>query len=316
MGAEDCKTSGVRDSAEFPACVPSLALTAEERALLNDPAAFQEGDDGGFQGQSRHPAARAAGSAERAAAYGKIASMAAARVRFHIPKEMRGADDRHCKLWAENQTSSLLGLDYVMSAHVPLSKVALQGQEDASLSPGEVARQTKYNLETLVLATVNCAAWRKNWIAGFLTTIITAYRSSSLLVLEAIKGGPATNCEIRFIEEAMHLLGFQVPVFRADRGRFLTWRWTLERPGGEELVVRLYQYKSVDVVEVEGDVAWDLRAERKHAMAPNLKSVAVASCPLKDKDDNPVHDTLNTKLNEGLDYAIRHAEAKGWYENW
>ena len=227
------------------------------------------------------------------------------------------------QLWCGNQ--DLSSLDMAFSRLLPLSELPLKQHEGDDPEAIDVARGIKDNLETIILATVHCPGWRKSWIQSFVMTVITQYMQCSYVMLQSVKGGAATDCEINFIEEVMPLMGFTVaynhgkPAFRTSasnwtgKAPFTEWRWEIQRPGAKPFMVNLYQYQDADNLPVEfvEIFAWAFQDQSK---APNLRRVAVVSCPLKGLPpaNQLTHDILNKKLAEGLDRGLERATTKGW----
>merc|ERR1711862_621290 len=99
------------------------------------------------------------------------------------------------------------------------------------------------------------------------------YQQCKFLILEAVKGGPATDFEVRFIEEVMPLLGFNVNSFRQRHpsGRFTIWSWEKERDGAEDFNVILFQYHTVEDVDADSDIAFDVRPVQEQNKSPNFQ---------------------------------------------
>ena len=158
------------------------------------------------------------------------------------------------------------------------------------------------------LATVYCPAWKVCWMRHAIHLIISHYATCGILCLHAVKGGPNTNMEVRFIEEIMPLLGFKTCEFRSDFPTNFFWRWSMERPdGAEDYKVDLFQWKTVHKMEVYW-VARSLGAYPRYSAAPCLIRTCVISCPLFGADDEPVHDMLNEKILKGIDASEENAK--------
>lgn len=135
------------------------------------------------------------------------------------------------------------------------------------------------------------------------------------LNLFAIKGGPATDAEIRFAEVVMPLLGFSVTQFRGWTGRrrsMLRWQWTLQRRDAAPFSVCLYQWLLADYVDV-GIIKDRLLPTRDTATVPNLRRCAVISSPLYGLTGDLVHEVLNSKIEEAMQQAIRESRT-GWQD--
>ena len=122
-------------------------------------------------------------------------------------------------------------------------------------APAGAAKQaTLDSFGTAVLATVEAGAWRLNWVAGLLYILLSCVPRCGELNLLAIKGGPACDCEIKFIEALMEELGAKVETFRkviAD-GKYILWCWFLQRKGAGTCLVQLYQFQKVEYADVAG----------------------------------------------------------------
>lgn len=296
------------DNADYREAVEAYGL---EKA--NDPSRIKANSTKEDVAMS-HPANMKASESELGEARERICTIAAGRVFFHPFQD--GAVN-----WAQNQASGLKALDAMFAAFLPLltATSALMTDEVFS-SPEELAQNTKAHVATLVLATVYCPAWRLSWITGFMMLVLTHFRCCSILQLLSVKGGPNTDCEIRFVEEAMRLMGFTPKRFRVCCDRFtnsdgkylpcLWWQWTIEREGAEEYKVNLYQYDSIQQANPEY-TAFDLRAMEEDAKSPSLRRVAVISMPLTDKNGDS-HEQFNEKLMKGLGMVMENAKTKGW----
>mmetsp|Transcript_112853 Transcript_112853/g.224561 ORF Transcript_112853/g.224561 Transcript_112853/m.224561 type:complete len:263 (+) Transcript_112853:64-852(+) len=211
--------------------------------------------------------------------------------------------------WCAEQ--DLEALDLMMSQVLPLTKLGLI-EKNAELQPVEVAHATKKHFETIVLATVHCPAWRLGWIKSFISLIHSHVSQTEMLHIHAIKGGPATDCEISFIEQVMPLLGFR----RKSKNvwDFIEWWWVLDRPGARPFQVKLIQWKTVEKVRINF-LAWSCRPVSENQNPPHLRRVAVVSCPLNGPDGRPIHDELNAKLLKGMEVIAKIAEKDGWQDN-
>ena len=166
---------------------------------------------------------------------------------------------------------------------------------------------------TAVLATVNAGAWRLNWIAGLLAVLLCGVKRCGVLNLLAIKGGPACDCEIKFIEALMEELGAEVDKFRevSDDGKDIEWRWFLKRKGAGTCMVNLYQYQKVEYATV-GLLKGDFLPEKAKTHAPDLNRVAVVSAPVVDKEGKPIAQRLNENVSHALEGAKALADKKGF----
>lgn len=233
----------------------------------------------------------------------RLVSTAAASVFFESGKD-QGTQ------WCAEQ--DLEALDLMMSQLLPLTKWALI-EKNAELQPVEVAHAIKKHFETIVLATVMCPAWRLGWIKSFISLIHSHVPQSEHLHIHAVKGGPATDCEISFICQVMPLLGFESKG-HWRREDFNEWLWALDRPGARPFNVKMLQWKTVEKVDI-AFLAWSLRPVSKCQNSPHLRRVAVVSCPLKGIDGHPIHDELNDKLLEGMEVIAKVAEKDGWQDD-
>ena len=178
---------------------------------------------------------------------------------------------------------------------------------------GEVIQATLDSFFTAVLATVNAGAWRLNWIAGLLFVLLSCVPCCQMLNLLAIKGGDFCDCEIKFIEALMEELGAEVVTFREESGdgKYIEWRWLLERKGAGRCGVYLCQYQKVEDATV-GLLQNDFMPLKANTHAPNLRRVAVVSAPVVDKEGKPIAQKLNENVSQALEGAKGIAEKKGF----
>lgn len=180
----------------------------------------------------------------------------------------------------------------------------------------------KNHLYTQVLATVNCAGWRMSWALGLIAMLSACALECALLRLVAVKGGPATEGEIEFLELLLPELGFIEESKRVQQfdssGRlvWLSWQWRISREVEDSehrrsapLRVTLHQFQEVtDSKHLDQFFS----AKRDHAETPNLMRVAVISCPLKDKFNMPVHEILNRQIGRAFGRAMERAKTQGF----
>lgn len=257
---------------------------------------------------ANHPARFKASDEEVAEAQTKIATMAASRVFY--PGGLA---------WTAKQAAPLRNLDAMFARMLPLKEMPLLEHEGPDPDPVEAALTCKAEIQTLVLATVYCPSWRISWIQNFLMTVIASCASVSLLTMQAVKGGPNTDCEIRFVEEAMRLLGFDIVTEGvATKGNgwrtpipdiCLVWKWRMRRQNDRVYTVVLWQYLSVKKYP-ETHPRYHYRAVQKQSKAPSLRRGVVISMPLHDIDGSS-HEEYNDKLVKGIDAAIEKAST-GW----
>lgn len=136
------------------------------------------------------------------------------------------------------------------------------------------------NALTIVLATVFVAGWRVAWAHSLASLILGAYTSCSKLRMYAVKGGPATDCEVDFVEAFMDEVGAKTVTDKQDNGSNLSWSWDLARDGAPCRIV-LVQFKTAEAINVKA-VAWGLMPQRATVARPKLNRAAVISSPVKD----------------------------------
>jgi len=223
------------------------------------------------------------------------------------------------KPWA-NKTEMTI-VDLLISRFMPLHSISLNVSE--KLSPRAAIEEMKNQLYTQVLATVYCPGWRASWAMGVLGMILSNYAECTTLRLLAVKGGPGCDGEIEFLTLLMPLLGFQrkdgikeprvgKPIRREDdEGNIVrrNWYWQIDRPGAEPMAVFLDQFRTVEMCE---HLDIHLNCKESQSAAPNLKRVAIISCPVFDADGNEINETLNKKISASLDRAIERATNKGY----
>jgi len=223
------------------------------------------------------------------------------------------------KPWA-NKTEMAI-VDLLIQRFLPLDSIPLKAGR--KLSPTEAIQQMKNQLYTQVLATVYCPGWRASWAMGVVGMILANYAECTTLRLLAVKGGPGCDGEIEFLTLLMPLLGFRrqdgikeptvgKPIRReCDGGNFvrLNWYWKINRPGAEPMAVFLDQFRTVEMCE-HMDV--HLNCRESESVAPNLKRVAVISCPVFDADGRQINETLNAKITDSFDRSIERAKNKGY----
>jgi len=249
------------------------------------------------------------------AAKSHLVSTAAQKLRYL-------SGDNNGELFFADQIQLVEGVDQMMKLLLPLSKHELHRDPRSSEHEpsaydfelaGSVLDGVIDEFETIVLATIYCNGWKIGWLRSFLMLILGSYTRCSDLHLKAVKGGPETDMEIRTIEELMWLLGFTVvededgAIWRHynDVYHRTDWSWTIDRPNAHKFTVWLNQSDTVEKVS-QDFVAWSFRPARENVFAPNLKRIAVVSCPLFGPDDNggftkPIHDELNHRLVKALE---------------
>merc|ERR1719198_167345 len=80
----------------------------------------------------------------------------------------------------------------------------------AGCTAEEVVAACLGGFDTIVLATVFAGNWRSCWVTGLVATLLRNIPRCREFVMYAVKGGPACDCEIQFIEIFMELLGAEV----------------------------------------------------------------------------------------------------------
>ena len=136
----------------------------------------------------------------------------------------------------------------------------------------------------------------------------------SRLTLLAVKGGPYSDAEVRFIVELLPRWGAQADAklqgAEAEDGRYLTWQWTIHRgDGARPCVVTLRQYKQVeDCTDLEQEFA----PNQEFAAAPNLRRLLAVSAPAEDEKQGNVAEKLNANVAVDLAYVEARASVEGW----
>ena len=245
-----------------------------------------------------HPSRTAASPEEIETARTCLVSLAASRVRYFDAKSEAPRQKEHATLWCEQQSAALAVLDATFAPLLPLTRWGARTHNGEKPTAVQCAKEQKASLETLVLATVYCPAWRIAWIQSFLMLIIKNYANTRLLILQAVKGGSNTDCEIRFVEEAMRLLGFTPGDFRTSRKHNMhvkIWMWQMKRPATKEkYTILMYQYDAVKQLKPKS-FAYDCRVEESKSIAPDLKRVAIISMPLQDINED-THEKYENRI--------------------
>merc|ERR1719277_2275395 len=95
--------------------------------------------------------------------------------------------------WISANTD-LSSLDLLFNHSIPLSQIDVISRP-RKIRPDNLLRETLDNFETIVLSTVKVGGWRTPWLLALTRLLVQAYSDSMFLQLEAIKGGPACDCE-------------------------------------------------------------------------------------------------------------------------
>lgn len=177
---------------------------------------------------------------------------------------------------------------------VAASKACLMSVEvepaGAMLSAAQVVRAQKNNLTTTVLATVMCPGWSLTWASAVLNTVVMPASSCGTLTLIAIKGGPACDEEVAFIQVLMMELGFTLIRNGDNRGTSLLWEWKLQRKSAGAYKVKLRQFYSLDGTSALPE---SFAPKQRNSVAPNLKRLAIVSCAESWPPINGVSQRLN-----------------------
>jgi len=211
--------------------------------------------------------------------------------------------------WAEKQGEAMSRADWVVDHLLPLCRHPLVFQEKP-FQKMQAARLAQSNVDTNVLATLAIPAWRVTWALGIVTKIVSAYPLCKQLIMVAVKGGPATDCEIRFVEHVMPLLGFSVATHTVEQHAAARhWQWRIERPNASPYVVTMLQWYDPRHVSITSTLVSMLTPYLERAAAPHLIRVVVASSPLLNTHGESVHAILNNTINAALQQAVQEAEA-------
>jgi len=199
----------------------------------------------------------------------------------------------------------------------PLVLMAMLGQLKAVVED-KVVRTAKQvvaaalgSFDTIVLATVKAGNWRACWVSGLIATLLRNIPRCKEFTMFAVKGGPACDCEIQFIEIFMELLGAEVFAKAADRGTDLLWQWNVKRDGAGDCLVSLFQYKTVEDASADS-LKEGFLADKDYARAPNLSRCAVVSAPVTDEAGEPIAAHLNKNVGDALESAKELAAMKGF----
>jgi len=211
--------------------------------------------------------------------------------------------------WAQMQAEAMSRADWVVDQLLPLSRHPLVFQEKP-FQKVQAARLAESNLDTNVLATLAIPAWRVTWALGIVTKIVSAYPLCKQLIMVAVKGGPATDCEIRFVEHVMPLLGFSVTTHTVEQHSAARhWQWRIERPNAGPYVVTMLQWHDPRHVSITATLVSMLKPYLDRAASPHLIRVVVASSPLLDMHGESVHAILNDTIIGALQRAVQEAES-------
>jgi len=217
--------------------------------------------------------------------------------------------------WAPDVDWELL--DVFFASHLPLHRQPIAVNKE-TVTAKQVARRTKSNFYSIVLATVRCPGRVFNWASAIVFLILSGYRSCAALRLFALKGDPACDCEIMFLLCLLESLGLDLQS-KTNKGKSIVWNFNLESLHRESTrkahplagrwvwEVQLEQFnniESVDPVLIGGALV----PEKGHECAPCLDRVAVVSSPQYVKgSDVRVDELLNDKLMAALEAAERYA---------
>ena len=232
-------------------------------------------------------------------------------------RDIRRPDDN--KLWADKTDMGII--DRTQGYGLLTIKVGsfMPGRElivdKAEYTAAEVADANLNGFYTIVLSTVKAGAWRASWAMNFCAHLNALVPMCQTIALFAVKGGPACDCEIAFIGELMKVLGAAIVEEKKDYGSFWESMYSLSRSVNgspiNECRIILYQCKTIDEVNPE-EIAVTFAAEKNTANAPNLFRCIVASAPVKGLNGEPIAETLNAKVGEGLALAKRNAANVEW----
>ena len=143
-----------------------------------------------------------------------LEAVEAARERFYatlLPQlRYESSEERGDFFYGKLPPVDLAMLDKMVAPLLPLSKhelvvghvdVAPDQLTDGMFTPEQTVLAHKASLGTGVLATVYCPAWKVCWMQHTLHMVLSSYAACSFLCLHAVRGGPNTDMEIRFLEE-------------------------------------------------------------------------------------------------------------------
>lgn len=203
-------------------------------------------------------------------------------------------------------------VDTMIRQLLPMRNVSLA--TGPKLSPVDAVLQMKDNLAPLVRSTPNSPGQCASWALGLVSLIFGSASVASNLLMLAVKGGPACDAEIDFIEMVMPRLGFTVIETRSsipvDAATSYFWEWSLERaPPAARYTVRLQQFLTVEKVTAldQTFASWDSTSQ-----VPDLKRVGIVSSPVAHKDGTLISEIFTSTIIDGLDIAARRAKDKGF----
>lgn len=146
-------------------------------------------------------------------------------------------------------------------------------------SAEDAVKHLHSRVATIVLATVNAKARKSYYVSGFLSLILDSYLTCYRLYMLAVKGGPATDDEIKMITHIMQALGFKC--LNGNRGAndngnggFTSWSWKMNRPqvpGAKPFAVALSRYTHIEQAQVPG-VFRQLLGVKEHQTAVSCGS--------------------------------------------
>eukprot|EP00931_Biecheleriopsis_adriatica_P010738 TRINITY_DN111803_c0_g1_i1.p1 TRINITY_DN111803_c0_g1~~TRINITY_DN111803_c0_g1_i1.p1 ORF type:complete len:242 (+),score=47.63 TRINITY_DN111803_c0_g1_i1:64-789(+) len=182
----------------------------------------------------------------------------------------------------------------------------------------ETARATKENFFTQVLAAdhCQCPAAHLSWALGVASMLATNVTRCKDMLLFAVKGSPACDCQLLFLRGLMPKLGFAIVDDydeNWDETETDSWAyvWQYRRSDKSLCTVKLLVCTTVQAWAAKPIHAMVYASQDRRA-APSLLRLAVVSAPLEDKDGEPIANSLNNILMAGLDKAIKLAEDKGF----
>ena len=140
-----------------------------------------------------HPSRIAASKEEVETARTCLVSLAASRVKYFDPKNKDPKQKELATPWCLQQAAALAVLDATFAPLLPLTKWDVRPHSGEMPTAVQTAKEQKASLETLVLATVYCPAWRIAWITSFLMLIIKNYANTRLLILQGNLPGPTSS---------------------------------------------------------------------------------------------------------------------------
>lgn len=148
--------------------------------------------------------------------------------------------------------------------------------------------------------------WRIIWAQSVVFTIIACYSRCSTLCMHAVKGGPACDCEIDFINALLPAIGFTAigPSIRNHPLGYTRYTWCIGRPGADRFTVYVQVWDRPENIEA-GALRADFHPRESQSVVPNLVRVAVVSSPVTDLKGERADEKLNSKLNEGLDQVLQ-----------